>query len=119
MSEKQFEQAANDVNVVVLELVEVDVLAAIECHLEFLDCIAEARHSVQALGLDSALSPLYLLHTLLHKYWPYRIRRFHECRQVNAEYTLDETHLRLAVGWRALGAFLVCLKTAILTLDAL
>lgn len=119
MSEEELEKTANDVYVVVLELVEVDVLAAIERHLELVDRIAKARHAIQALGLDRALAPLDLLHALLHQHGPDRVHRLHQRGQVDAEYALDETHLRLAVGRCAFRAFLVRLKAAVLALDAL
>lgn len=65
MSEIELEQAANDMNIVVLELVEIDVFAAIERHFKVINGVTEARDPIESFGLNSAFSPLDLLDALL------------------------------------------------------
>lgn len=65
MSEIELEQAANDMNIVVLELVEIDVLAAIERHFKVVNGVTEARDPIESLSLNGSFSPFDLFDAFL------------------------------------------------------
>ena len=94
-------------------------LTSVKSELELVDGITEARDTVEPFTLYCAATTLNLLDTLLNDDRSDRARCFDQRGQVDAEYSFNELHLRLAIGRSSFTAFFVSLETTVGAFDSL